>query len=83
MFCILIHIGLERPVWLLWPFEASEEFKCDKCGVVYKKEVTLRKQINTKHQIDPSDVDVIINNDSNEREIREEEKMTSYQGVRR
>ena len=33
---------------------ASEEFKCDKCGVVHKKEATLRKHINTKHQLEPS-----------------------------
>ena len=49
---------------------ASEEFKCDKCGVVYKKEVTLRKHINTKHQIAPSDIDIIIQNDSNEKELK-------------
>ena len=49
---------------------ASEEFKCDKCGVVNKKEVTLRKHINTKHQIDPSDVDIIIQNNSNEKELK-------------
>ena len=46
--------------------EASEEFKCDMCGVVYKKEATLRKYINTKHQLDPEEVDTIIQNDSNE-----------------
>ena len=36
---------------------ASEEFKFDKCGVVYKKEATLRRHINTKHQLEPAEVD--------------------------
>ena len=49
---------------------ASEEFKCDMCGVVYKKEATLRKHINTKHQLDPAEVDTIIQNDSNKKELK-------------
>ena len=49
---------------------ASEEFKCDKCGVVHKKEATLRKHINTKHQLDPAEVDTLIQNDSNEKELK-------------
>ena len=48
----------------------SEKFKCDKCGVVYKKEATLRKHINTKHELDPAEVDTIIQNDSNEKELK-------------
>ena len=49
---------------------ASEEFKCDKCGVTYKKEATLRKHINTKHQLNPSEVDILIQNDSNGKELK-------------
>ena len=49
---------------------ASEEFRCDMCGVIYKKEATLRKHINTKHQLDPEEVDTIIQNDSNEKELK-------------
>ena len=45
---------------------ASEEFKCDMCGVIYKKkEATLKKHINTKHQLDPAEVDTNIQNDFN------------------
>ena len=49
---------------------ASEEFKCDKCGVAYKKEATLRKHINTKRQLDPAEVNILIQNDSNEKELK-------------
>ena len=31
---------------------STEDFKCEKCGVAYNnKKVTLRKHINTKHQL--------------------------------
>ena len=45
-------------------------YSCHKCGVLYKKEATLRKHINTKHQIDPAEVYTIIKNDSNEKELK-------------
>ena len=35
-----------------------------------KKEATLRKHINTKHQLDPEEVNIVIQNDSNEKELK-------------
>ena len=45
-------------------------FKCDKCSVIFKKEATLINHINIKHQLDPAEVDIIIQNDSNEKELK-------------
>ena len=44
--------------------ETSEEFKCDKCSYVCKREQILQKHITTKHQLEPEEVDVVIQNDT-------------------
>ena len=49
---------------------STEDFKCDKCGVVYKKEATLIKHMNTKHQLDIAEVEVVVKNSSNEKELK-------------
>ena len=38
--------------------EASKYFKCEKCGYVCKREVTLWKHISTKHQLDDEEVNI-------------------------
>ena len=49
--------------------DTPADFKCDKCDYVCKREVTLRKHFNTKHQLDDKEVDIVIQNDSNEKEL--------------
>ena len=45
--------------------EASEDFKCDQYGYMCKREVTLRKHMNTKHQLNLEEANIVIENDSN------------------
>ena len=49
--------------------DISADFKCDKCEYVCKREATLRKHFNTKHQLDGKEVDIVVQNDSNEKEL--------------
>ena len=47
----------------------SKDFKCEQCGYMCKTEVTLRKHMNTKHQFDHEEVNVVIQNDSDKKEL--------------
>ena len=38
--------------------------------MAYKKEATLRKHINTKHQLNLSEVDILIQNDFNGKQLK-------------
>ena len=49
--------------------DTAADFKCDKCEYVCKREATRRKHFNTKHQLDDKEVDIVIQNDSNEKEL--------------
>ena len=55
----------------------SKDFKCEICGYMCKTETTIRKHINTKHQLDTEEVNAVIQNDSDKKG-----KM-SHQGIRR
>ena len=41
--------------------------------MIYKTGATLRKNINTKHQLDPEEVDTVVKNNSIEKELRKSE----------
>ena len=57
---------------------STEDFKCDKCGVVYKKEATLIKHMNTKHQLYIAEIEVVVKNISNEKSrIRETKHLST------
>ena len=47
----------------------SKDFKCEICGYMCKTETTLRKHINTKHQLDNEEVNAVIQNDSDKKEL--------------
>ena len=45
------------------------------CLYTYKTEVTLRKHINTKHQLDPEEGSVVIQNDTGKKEFTKSKRM--------
>ena len=50
--------------------DTSEDFNCEKCGYVCKREATLRKHINTKHQLNDEEVNIVIHNESTDKELK-------------
>ena len=48
--------------------DTAADFKCDKCDYVCKREATLRKHFNTKHQLE--EVDNVFQNGSKEKELK-------------
>ena len=50
--------------------DASHEFRREKCSYIFKREATLCKHIKTKHQLDLEEVDIVFQNDSNEKELK-------------
>ena len=48
-----------------------DNFKCDQCDYFCKKEVTLKKHMNTKHQVEPEDLDIVVKNITNEKDLKE------------
>ena len=55
--------------------DTSAYFKCEKCGYVCKREATLGKHINPKHQLDDEEVYIVIQNDSNDRELKKANRL--------
>ena len=51
-----------------------EVLNCHKCEYKCKKEVTLKKHINTKHQEESHEVDLLFSNANNEKELKEANK---------
>ena len=42
----------------------------DKSSYGCKREATLHKHINTKHQLDPEEVEIVIQNESNTKDLK-------------
>ena len=51
--------------------EVLDSFNCDECGYSCKREISLRKHMNTKHHLESKEVDKAVKNNSNEKELKE------------